>query len=815
MSKANFLTRIIRFDLYNSNKIYIHGIVCDGSVKCENVVVNIDADRVDCLFKTNCGNEIKERYKAIGIYYIEEEIILEIFLPEKWEEKNLINLEIELQNGAKVSWNYAISKLKKLQNIINYNIDSVKWKGDGFSIQGWAISNEKVQIQFKKGGKELDSEVERLYRKDVIKEYSEINQDEKVGIKAFVHMDKKAHFDIKLYTSNMEVDYKVGNGIVQDSSKNRSLIAKVISSFVRFGIKNTLRKIKRKLFKENSFKYERWIKKHEPDEEELNNQRKTEFKKDYKFSIVVPLYNTPLKYLDEMINSILNQTYSNWELCLADGSKNSVDESSPLNAILKEYANKDNRIKVVELEKNAGISENTNAAVKIATGDFIVFGDHDDTFAPDALFECVKALNNDDKIEIIYTDEDKINMSGKKRFDPHFKSDFNIDLLCSINYICHLFVVKKNIVNEVGLLNKEYDGAQDHDYILRCVEKTGEIYHIPKILYHWRCHENSTAENPESKLYAFEAGKKAVEAHYKRIGIPATTEMGPFYGTYRTKYHWIEKPLVSIIIPNKDHIDDLNKCIESIENKSTYRNYEFVIVENNSCQETFEYYRKLQKKNSKVKIVYYEGEFNYSAINNIGVKNASGEYLLLLNNDTEIINNDCISELLGYCMREDVGIVGAKLYYNDDTVQHGGVVVGFGGIAGHTFIGFDRSEPGYFGRLVCAQDYSAVTAACMMTKKTLYEKVGGLTEAFKVAFNDVDYCMKIRKLRKLVVFNPYAELYHYESKSRGMEDTPEKIKRFQGEIKLFEDRWSEILKDGDPYYNCNLSLDRSDFGIKE
>lgn len=328
-------------------------------------------------------------------------------------------------------------------------------------------------------------------------------------------------------------------------------------------------------------------------------------------------------------------------------------------------------------------------------------------------------------------------------------------------------------------------------------------------------HENSTAENPESKLYAFEAGKKAVEAHYKRIGIPATTEMGPFYGTYRTKYHWIEKPLVSIIIPNKDHIDDLNKCIESIENKSTYRNYEFVIVENNSCQETFEYYRKLQKKNSKVKIVYYEGEFNYSAINNIGVKNASGEYLLLLNNDTEIINNDCISELLGYCMREDVGIVGAKLYYNDDTVQHGGVVVGFGGIAGHTFIGFDRSEPGYFGRLVCAQDYSAVTAACMMTKKTLYEKVGGLTEAFKVAFNDVDYCMKIRKLRKLVVFNPYAELYHYESKSRGMEDTPEKIKRFQGEIKLFEERWSEILKDGDPYYNCNLSLDRSDFGIKE
>lgn len=814
MRKVKFMTRIIRFDLYNPNKIYIYGVISEGDAKCKNVLAKMDTNKVECLFKINKGNEIKERYKAIGIY-IDEEIVAEIELPENWKEKKQLNLTIELENDNSIVWNCSVGKLKKLENIINYNIDAVKWVGNGFSVQGWAISNEDVRIDFLQNGKKLEADVEWIYRKDVMNEYSEVDSNKRVGIKAIVRINKKDYFDIKLYTSKTEEVYKVGNGIVQDITKHRSLLRKVLGSFRRFGVKNTLRKIKRKLFKENAFKYEHWIKIHEPNADELNRQRNVKFGHDYKFSIVIPLYRTPLKYLDEMVDSILNQTYSNWELCLADGSIDTVGEDSPLTDTLKKYTDSDKRIKFVTLEKNLGISENTNGAINIATGDFIVFGDHDDLLAPNALYECAKVMEEKTDCEIIYTDEDKINMSGKKRFQPHFKSDFNLDLLCSINYICHLFVVKRNVVEKVGLLNSEFDGAQDHDFILRCVEQTENIYHIPKILYHWRCHENSTAENPESKLYAFEAGKNAVTAHYKRIGIPATTEMGPFYGTYRTIYHWKEKPLVSIIIPNKDHIGDLEKCIRSIEKKSTYRNYEFIIVENNSCEETFEYYKKLQKENSKVKIVYYEGDFNYSAINNLGVKSASGEYLLLLNNDTEIINADCISELLGYCMRDDVGIVGAKLYYNDNTVQHGGVVVGFGGIAGHTFIGFDRGEPGYFARLVCAQDYSAVTAACMMTKKTLYEKVGGLTEAFKVAFNDVDYCMKIRKLRKLVVFNPYAELYHYESKSRGMEDTPEKIKRFQGEIKLFEDRWSEILKDGDPYYNCNLSLDRSDFGIKE
>jgi GT2 family glycosyltransferase len=384
-----------------------------------------------------------------------------------------------------------------------------------------------------------------------------------------------------------------------------------------------------------------------------------------------------------------------------------------------------------------------------------------------------------------------------------------------MNYICHLFVVKRSLMERVGVLQSAYDGAQDYDFILRCTEEAERICHIPKVLYHWRCHLGSTADNPESKRYAFEAGKRAVQAHYDRLGIPATVESGPFYGLYKTTYHWQEEPLVSIIIPNKDHIEDLKKCMDSIDGKSTYRNYEFIIVENNSTkEETFAFYQELEQREN-VRVLYYPDAFNYSKINNFGAQAAQGEYLLLLNNDTEIINPDCIAELLGFCMREDVGIVGARLYYPDDTIQHAGVVLGFGGIAGHAFVGSSRYDNGYFSRIICAQDYSAVTAACMMTKKSVYEQVGGLTEEFCVAFNDIDYCLKVRKAGKLVVYDPAAELYHYESKSRGLEDTPEKIERFNSEAERLTRRWKDEIEQGDMYYNPNLSLDKADFSLKE
>ncbi|MBQ8914019.1 MAG: glycosyltransferase family 2 protein, partial [Lachnospiraceae bacterium] len=505
--------------------------------------------------------------------------------------------------------------------------------------------------------------------------------------------------------------------------------------------------------------------------------------------ILVPLYETDEYFLNELIKSVKNQTYDNWELCFSDGSK----DSERLKKIISNYSKSDKRIKFIAEKKGPlGISDNTNQAYELATGDYIVLGDHDDLFTPDALYECVKVLNTR-KVDVIYTDEDKTDEKGKKFFGANFKPDFNIDLLRSCNYICHMFVASKKLVDCVGTFNSEFDGAQDYDFILRCVEKANEVYHIPKVLYRWRAHSNSTSERPDSKLYAFDAGRRAIEAHYKRLGIEAVVEDGDHLGQYKTTYKIIGNPLISIVIPNKDHVEDLRKCMNSVDEKSDYKNYEYVIVENNSVEDiTFDFYKEIEKRDN-VKVLYWDKEFNYSAINNFGVKEAKGEYILLLNNDIEVINGDWLSQMLGYCQREDVGIVGARLYYEDDTIQHAGVVIGFGGIAGHTFVTLDEDSDLYQSRTKVACDYSAVTAACLMTKKKIYDEVGGLEEAFKVAFNDIDFCMKVRALGKLVVYNANAKLHHYESKSRGAEDTFEKKERFNSEIRLFRSRWPEIL----------------------
>lgn len=564
---------------------------------------------------------------------------------------------------------------------------------------------------------------------------------------------------------------------------------------------------------DNDYDYGEWYELTKPDEEELERQRHETFDYMPRLSIVIPVYKTPEMYLKEMLDSVLAQTYTNWEVCIADGGP----KGESVERILKRYASRDKRIKYVILGVNKGISGNTNAAMDMAAGDFLVLADHDDTLTPDALYECVRHINADPGYDVLYSDEDKMDMDGGALFDPHFKPDFNIDLLRSVNYICHLFVVNRDLVNAVGGLRAEFDGAQDYDFIFRCTEAAGKICHIPKVLYHWRCHQDSTASNPQSKLYAFEAGSRAIMAHYERNGIEAKrVEKGVDYGIYHTVFELKGSPLVSVIIPNKDHTQDLDLCIRSLITRGTYQKLEFIVIENNSISpETFVYYEKIQAEFNFVHVVNWEREFNYAAINNFGVSHAKGEYLLFLNNDTEIIASDCIEEMLGYCQREDVGAVGARLLYQDDTIQHAGVVVGFGGIAGHTFIGLHKAENSYFHRAMCAQDYSAVTAACMMSRQTVFQAAGGFTEELAVAFNDIDYCMKVRALGKLVVYNPYAVLYHYESKSRGLEDTPEKVERFNREVAVFAKRWPDILKNGDPYYNPNLTLRKSNFALRD
>ena len=716
---------------------------------------------------------------------------------------------------------------------MKYKIDVMRIRDNSIVLNGWVIGKtpeEEVQFQVLD---EQDTPVEFKYvpvrRDDVSQIYFKKTVEKDLGfdIRIPYVRDSKKDRTLVIQCENKSVTVKLNADIIekQNSSShkktaklksmmNKQTLQSAMDFLMENGLKAFVIKSRHKLQGiDSDYDYPEWVSLTKTTEEELAQQREIVFDYMPRLSVVIPAYKTPERFLSAMLDSLLAQTYTNWEVCVADGSP----RGEGVERVLKRYAMKDERFRYVILGENKGISGNTNAAIEMATGDFIVLADHDDTLAPDALFECVKAINQDPEIDVVYTDEDKLDIDGGELFEPHFKPGFNPDLLTSVNYICHLFVVNHELLLEVGLFKEEFDGAQDYDFILRCTEKARKICHIPKALYHWRCHQDSTASNPESKLYAFEAGARAVKAHYDRLGIPVkSVEKGIDYGIYHTTFEITGDPLVSVIIPNKDHSADLDLCMRSLIEKSTYKNLEFIVVENNSSDPaTFAYYEKIQKEFEFVHVVTWEKEFNYSAINNFGVTFAKGEYLLFLNNDTELINPESIEEMLGYCQREDVGITGVRLLYSDDTIQHAGVVVGFGGIAGHTFIGLHKAESSYFNQAMCARNYSAVTAACMMSKRSLFDQVGGFSEDLAVAFNDIDYCMKIRSLNKLVVYVPYALFYHYESKSRGLEDTPEKVERFNREIKKFSEKWPDILRDGDPYYNPNLTLRKSNFALRD
>ena len=549
-----------------------------------------------------------------------------------------------------------------------------------------------------------------------------------------------------------------------------------------------------------------------PNAEERRREEETVFPREIKISVLVPLYNTPEKFLREMIDSVVSQTYKNWELCLADGSD---DKHTDVGRICQEYIEKDSRIKYQKIEKNLGISGNTNVCFSMATGNFIGLFDHDDVMHPSLLFECVKTVCEKDA-DYVYTDEATFTSPNLDDLIVlHFKPDYSPDNLRANNYICHFSMFDADLLKKTGLFRPEYDGSQDHDMILRLTEEAKHVCHIPKILYYWRSHPNSVAADIGAKTYAIDAAKRAVHDHmrdYYGIEVESTRA---FPTIFQIKYPINGEPLISIVIPNKDHVEDLRRCITSIEKKSTWKNYEIVVVENNSVEQSIRDYYKELESDPKVKIVTYEGGFNYSRINNVGVKETKGEYLLFLNNDTEVISPDWMEQLLMYAQRKDVGAVGAKLYYADNTIQHAGVVIGLGAhrSAGHTHYKMPREHLGYMGRLCYAQDVTAVTGACLMVKKSIYEEVDGLDESFTISLNDVDLCLKIREKGYLNIFTPFAELYHYESKTRGMEEG-EKLRRYERECAHFRDKWKEQLDAGDPYYNPNFSLDYSDFTLR-
>ena len=554
-----------------------------------------------------------------------------------------------------------------------------------------------------------------------------------------------------------------------------------------------------------------------PSPEEAEKQRNTQFPRMVKISILVPLFNTPENFLREMIESVTAQTYENWELCLADGSD---QEHAYVAEVVMEYEKQDGRGRIVykKLSKNGGISENTNECLKLATGEYIGLFDHDDLLHPTVLFEYVKAIN-EKNADYLYCDETTFKSGDlNKMLTMHFKPDFAIDNLRANNYICHFSVFDRKLLDGTELFRSRFDGSQDHDMILRLTDRAQNIVHIPKLLYYWRSHPGSTAAGLSAKPYTVAAAKGAVADHLRRHGFEhfQITSTRAFDTIFKIRYQILGSPLISIIIANKDHVEDLSRCVSSVLEKSTYENYEIIIVENNSQDaKTFAYYEELQA-NEKIRVITYEGGFNYSAVNNLGVSKARGEYVLLLNNDTQVITVNWMEELLMYAQREDVGAVGAKLYYGDKTIQHAGVVLGLGAhrTAGHSHYGQHRDNLGYMGRLCYAQNVSAVTGACLLVKKELFLEVGGLDEGFAVSLNDVDFCIKLRQKGYLNVFTPFAELYHFESRSRGLDDQGEKAERYNRESEKFREKWKEVLEAGDPYYNPNFSLDRSDFSLK-
>ncbi|MBO6197425.1 MAG: glycosyltransferase family 2 protein [Butyrivibrio sp.] len=569
-----------------------------------------------------------------------------------------------------------------------------------------------------------------------------------------------------------------------------------------------------------------------PSEETRREQENTKFEYEPLISILVPLYNTPEKFLRDMVESVLAQTYSNWQLCLADGSD--AEHIELVSRIVKEYQDKDgkNRISYMKLEKNEGISGNTNHCLELAEGEYIGLFDHDDILHPEVLYWYVKAIN-EEKADYLYCDEttfkgDDIN----KMITMHFKPDYAIDNLRANNYICHFSVFKRTLLDGTELFRTKFDGSQDHDMILRLTDRAEHIVHIPKLLYYWRSHAGSVASDINAKPYAIEAAKGAVADHLRRHGYDhfKITSTRAFETIFKISYEVVGTPKISIVIPNCEHAEDLKRCIDSIYEKSVYDNYEIIVVENGSKgSEIKGYYEELKNGSLKdiVKVVdFYENglhlnadgskpAFNYSAVVNYGVSKSTGEYIVLLNNDTQVITVNWMEELLMYAQRSDVGAVGAKLYFPDRKIQHAGVVLKLGAhrTAGHSHYGQAGMNLGYMGRLCYAQDVSAVTGACLMVSRAKYDEVGGFDEGFQVSLNDVDFCLKLRDKGYLNVFTPFAELFHYESLSRGLDLEGENAKRYEAESEHFRTKWKKVLDKGDPYYNPNFSLDRSDFSL--
>ena len=693
---------------------------------------------------------------------------------------------------------------------------------NNLTITGWALDtitkesptftiNNENQVSAYNIQRVLREDVNQIYQTDPAIEAGFVVTLEGIKQKKVLpfHFQSSAHVVTVDFPLNKK--YPVIPGTEDKVTRLWIKAKKGFKYMAKNGISHTIQRAKIEKLR-NQASYPNWLARNEVLDIEAMTQEIATFHYQPKISIAMPVYNVEEKWLRLCIDSILNQVYTNWELCMADDA--STDPN--VKKILTEYQQLDERIQVVFREQNGHISEATNSALAIATGEFVALLDNDDELAINAFYEVVKVLNENPELDLIYSDEDKIDMDGN-RSDPAFKPDWSPDLLLGTNYISHLGVYRRSILEEIGGFRKGYEGSQDYDLVLRFTEKTTKerIKHIPKVLYYWRMLPTSTAVDQGSKGYAFEAGLRAVQDALVRRGINGHATHGAANGLYDVYYDIESEKLVSIIIPTKNGYKDVQRCVSSIIEKTTYQNYEIIMADNGSTDpKMHELYAEFEQQlPGRFFVESIDIPFNFSTINNRAAKKAHGEYLLFLNNDTEVITENWLTLMVSFAQQERIGCVGAKLLYPNNTVQHAGVILGLGGVAGHGHYGYPHGDLGYFGRLAINVNYSAVTAACLLMKKADFDAVGGFEEAFTVAFNDVDLCLKVQALGRDNVWLHEAELYHFESQTRGYDDKGKKKKRFEQEKVMMEEKWGPLIEN-DPFYNPNLTRDIPNFSLR-
>lgn len=776
----------------------------------ELFAVYLDHEKLDIQVLCFEDESVRQKYAKFDMNVTAEYVII-AKLPE--DLSGYRNLTLRLADGRHV-FECRAALLRKMQGQLNYRITSIQSSGASCSVSGWAASQKPIKINvFDKAGVPMKCEVSHFPKPDVVLEHRETRELYDSGFSVTVPVTGRKKMVLQITNGEASVMQPFR---AVDKNRIRLYLKKAHYFLKRNGVKKAVKRAVNEIYEliGDTGSYMKWRKKNMPSEKYLERQRQDTGGFCPLIYIVTP-YRDTLHFAGTVL-SVKKQTYQNWKWVIAC----SADEEEQLRGQLSAQITED-RLLTVTAEGPESYQHKTAQALGAAVAQiqearpddrdgfrklsWIAFLAPGDTLEPDAFYSCVKLFEQNPETDMCYTDEDQISDDGKLLRDPVFKSDFNIDMLRGMNYIGHLALVREDVAVKTGPWNPAYGEDASYDYYLRAAETAGRIGHLQRAVYHAR----------ESSRQSRYAGDVAINAHYKRLGIPASAKPSQTPGIYHTVYQWKETPMVSVNIPNKDHVDDLDTCVQSVLANCKYPNYEIVIIENNSTEErTFAYYKKLQEQDERVRVVYWKEAFNYAKITNFGVQESKGEYILLMNNDTEVITPDFMEEMLGYCMREDVGVCGARLFYFDDTIQHAGVVIGLGGICGEGFQGFPKENGGYQNRIFCPQDYSAVTAACLMTKKSVFEEAGGMDGNLQVAYNDIDYCLKVRRTGRLVVYNPFAMLHHYEYKSRGAEDTAEKLARYQREVELFTTRWADIISAGDPYYNPNLTRRYQDFSLR-